>query len=148
MQDNNSLRPGFISVQKAIELIQEDTREKAAVDLKFLINNIPYMKVKQNYNIRLLKTAKDGKVERNGSVYVTLMTEYDKQILLKAIQDAYNERTGILVDPAAYGLNRVTTTIDQEAGNTTGVPRANNESDIKLKDPIADNTQQQVMQGV
>lgn len=147
MQEDTGLRPGFVTVQRAVELIQEDTADNAVVDLQFLVNNIPYMKVKQNYTIRLLKTTPEKKVERNGSVYVTLMNEYEKQILLKAIQDAYVERTGILVDPATYGLNRVTTMIDQEAGNTTGVPRANPQSDIKLKDPIADNAQQQVVQG-
>lgn len=148
MQNDTTLQPGFVTVQRAIELIQEDTRENAVVDLQFLVNNIPYMKVKQNFNIRLLKTTSDKKVVRNGSVMVTLMNEYDRQILLRAIQDAYNTRTGILVDPATYGLNRVTTTIDQELGNSTGVPRPNTESNTKLNDPIADNTAQQVMQGV
>lgn len=148
MQNDTALRPGFVPVQRAIELIQEDTREKAVVDLQFLVNNIPYMKVRQNFNIRLLKTTPEGKVVRNGSVNVTLMSEFDRQILLKAIQEAYSQRTGILVNPETYGLNRVTTTIDQEKGFTTGAPRPDIESDTKFKDPIADNTAQQVIQGV
>lgn len=148
MERNSGLMPGFITVERAIELIKEDSRDKAVVDLQFLVNNIPYMKVKQNYNIRLLKTDDKGKVVRNGTVYVTILNEYDKQILLRAITDAYNERTGIMVNPATYGLNRVTTTVDQEAGHTTAIPRPNNESTVKPGEQIQSSPQQVIQQGV
>lgn len=148
MEHSSGMMPGFITVERAIELIKEDTRENAVVDLQFLVNNIPYMKVKQNYNIRLLKTTADGKVVRNGTVYVTIMNDYDKQVLLRAITDAYNERTGVLVNPLTYGLNRVTTTIDQEVGQTTGRPRPNEESTIKAGEQIQSTPQQVIQQGV
>lgn len=148
MQPNMPQGNDFITVEEAIKLIQSDTREDAKVDLQFMVNNIPYLKPKQLFNIRLLKTTEDGKVVRNGTLYVRIMSKYDKEVMLRALQDAYNARTGILVDPDSYGLNRVSTTIDEEKGKTTAQPRGNTESKIGFRDQIGDNNEQQVLQGV
>lgn len=146
MQPNNNLMPGFITVEDAIALIKKDKRDDATVDLQFLANNIPYMKVKQNYNIRLMKTV-NGRAVRNGSVYVTLYTEYDRQILLKAIQDAFEERTKLKLDVENIGLSRVTTMVDEEKGASDGRPRTNAESTVKAGDDIS-KSYEQVLQGV
>lgn len=146
MQPNNNLMPGFITVEDAIALIKKDKRDDATVDLQFLANNIPYMKVKQNYNIRLMKTV-NGRAVRNGSVYVTLYTEYDRQILLKAIQDAFEERTKLKLDVENIGLSRVTTMVDEEKGVSDGRPRTNADSTVKAGDDIS-KSYEQVLQGV
>lgn len=147
MEQNPRLMPGFVTVDKAIELVKADTRDRAVVDLQFLVNNIPYMKVGRNYNIRLLKTV-DGKVVRDGTVYVQIANDYDKQILLRAITDAYNERTGILVSEKSAGVNRITTMVDEESQQVTGTPRENLNSTMKAGDAIISNPNTIVQQGV
>lgn len=134
--ENQGLQPGFVTVEDAIAIIKKDTRKNATVDLRFLVNNIPYLKVKQNYNIRLMKT-ENGVHKRDGEVYVTIHTEYDKQILLKAIADKYQESTGIKLDDGAIGVNKVTSVIDQESQQMTGRPVVNPSSTTKLGEDIS-----------
>lgn len=134
--ENQGLQPGFVTVEDAIAIIKKDTRKNATVDLRFLVNNIPYLKVKQNYNIRLMKT-ENGVHKRDGEVYVTIHTEYDKQILLKAIADKYQESTGIKLDDGAIGINKVTSVIDQESQQMTGRPVVNPSSTTKLGEDIS-----------
>lgn len=122
MQPNSqTLPPHFVTVEEAIRLIKADKRDDAKVDLQFLVNNIPYMKVKQNYNIRLMKTV-NGRAIRDGSVYVTIYTEYEKQILLHAIQEAYTDRTGIKFNEGEEGVNHVSTVVDQEQSRMDARP--------------------------
>lgn len=138
-------RPGFISVEEAIKLIQSDKRDDAKVDLQFLVSNIPYAEVKHTYNIRKLKTV-DGKVIRDGSVYVMLETEYERQILLKAIQDAYTERTNIRFNPDGMGVNYVSSVVDQETNQMSAQPRAG-AAPVLQKDEIIKESIDQVIQG-
>lgn len=119
MQNNPQSRPGFIPVEEAIALIKKDRRDDAVVDLQFLVNNLPYLRAKHVYNIRLLKTIIDEKtkipkVVRNGSVYVSLANDYDVQILARAITEAFQERTNIQVNFDEPGVNKITTAIDEE----------------------------------
>lgn len=146
MQPNaQQLRPGFVTVEDAIKLIQADKRDDAKVDLQFLVNNIPYMQVKHNYNIKKLKTI-DGKVVRDGHVYVTLYTEYDRQMLLKAIQDAYAQRVGIQFNPDDLGVNYVSTMVDQEKNEMSGRPQAGAEAVLQKNEVIKEGVGQ-VIQG-
>ena len=62
---DNNLPTGFISVDEAIKLINEDSRTDAKVDTKFLVSGLPYLRVGGTYNIRLMKH-QDGKAVRNG----------------------------------------------------------------------------------
>lgn len=152
MQDSQQLPPGFITVEEAIALIKKDRRDEAVVDLKFLVNNIPFLMTKHNYNIRLLKHVTDPKtnerrVVRNGSVYVTLRSDYETQILLQAIKDAYKERTNIVLNTDEPGVNKVTTAIDEEKQVTTPVVRENPDSETKVGTDIS-NPYSQTLQGV
>lgn len=146
MNPTNSYRPGFISVEDAIALIKADKRDDATVDLQFLANNLPYLRTKGIYNIRRMRTDEKGHAVRDGSSYVTIHTEYDRQILLKAIQDAFEERTKIHLNVENIGLNKVTTVVDEENNNTTGQPRMNESSDINKGDSIK--SYSQTVQGV
>lgn len=119
MQNNRPLPNGFIPVEEAIALIKKDKREEAVVDLQFMVNNLPYLRVKHHFNIRLLKTVEDEKthqrkVVRNGTLYVNLPTEYEVQILAKAITEAYAERTKIQLNYEQPGVNKITAMIDEE----------------------------------
>lgn len=154
MQNNQPLPAGFIPLEEAIALIKADKRDDATVDLQFLVNNVPFLKKKGTYNIRLLKTVKDeatgqNKTVRNGTVYVFLPTEYDVQVLYRAIKEAYEERTKIaLADDVeeALGVNRLTTAIDEEKGMGERV-RVNTESRTKKGADIS-KSYEQVLQGV
>lgn len=146
MQSDQNLLPGFISIEDAIALIKKDERDDATVDLQFLANNIPYMKVKQTYNIRLMKTI-DGRATRTGTAYVIIHTEYDRQILLKAIREAFEARTNIQLNVENIGINHVTSMIDQEKQATDPRPRSNAESTVKVGDDIS-NPYEQTLQGV
>ena len=142
MQNNPQLPPGFITVDEAIALIKKDKRDNAVVDLKFLVDNIPYLQKRHNYNIRLLKTVKDeatgqNKTVRNGTVYVPLATEYDAQILLHAITDAYRERTNIAISEDALGVNCVTTMIDEQKSISDVRPRINEEAGTQIGTDIS-----------
>lgn len=146
MQPINNLPPGFIPVEDAIALIKRDTIEQPTVDLQFLANNIPYMKAKQTYNIRLMKADSNGRAVRNGSVYVILQTEYDRQILLKAIQDAFETRTKIKLNVENIGLKQVTTMVDEAKGGQA-LPRYNGGSEVKAGTDIS-KPYAQTLQGV
>lgn len=152
MQNSQPLPPGFVTIEDAIALIKADRRDNAVVDLQFLVNNLPYLRTKGHYNIRLLKTVegeKSGgkKVVRNGSVNVFVATDYDKQILQRAIVDAFKERTTIELDVDNPGVNHITSTVDEEKGGTAQV-RPNMEASTKAGDTILQNNPQQILQGV
>lgn len=142
---NQQLNPGFVTIEDAIKLIRSDKRDDAKVDLQFLVNNIPYMRVKGVYNIRKLKTT-NGKVERDGEVYVTLYTQYDLEILKRAIQDAYSERTGIQFNTENVGVNYVSSIIDQEKNQMSGRPQAGAEAVLQPNEIIKEGISQ-VIQG-
>lgn len=152
MQTNIPTGPDFISAEELVKLIQLDKPDDAKVDIQFMVNNIPYLRVNQLFNVRLLKTTPEGKVERDGTLYARIMNDYDKAIVLKALQDVYNSRTGILVNPAELGINKVTTAIDEEKGKTTAQPQINKESSIvvgeKLGNSLNEVNEQKVLRGV
>ena len=146
MQPNRQqLNPGFVTIEDAIKLIQSDKRNDAKVDLQFLVNNIPYMRVKGVYNIRKLKTV-NNKVERDGEVYVTLYTQYDLEILKRAIQDAYSARTGIQFNPESVGVNYVSSVIDQEKNQMSGRPQTGGDPVLQPNEIIKEGASQ-VIQG-
>lgn len=152
MQNSQTLPPGFVAIEDAIVLIKADRRDKAVVDLQFLVNNLPYLRTKGHYNIRLLKTVEDEKtggkkVVRNGSVNVFVATDYDKQILQRAIVDAFKERAGIEINVDNPGVNHITSTVDEEKGSMAQV-RPNLDASTKAGDAILQRNPQQILQGV
>lgn len=153
MQNNQPLPPGFIPVEDAIALIRADKREDATVDLQFLVNNLPYLQTKHNYNIRRLKTVTDEKTGQRGTVragtsYVHIATDYDREILRRAIQEAFEARTSIKLREDATGVNKVSTMLDYESGNTMGKPRLDTSSvGAKEGDDIS-RPYEQVLNGV
>ena len=91
MDDN--LPNGFIKVEDAIKLINEDSRTDAKVDTKFLVSGLPYLRVGGTYNIRLMKH-KDGKAVYNGEKFVQIANEYEKSMLEHAIVEHYKAMSG------------------------------------------------------
>lgn len=152
MQTNIPTGPDFISAEELVKLIQSDKPDDAKVDIQFMVNNMPYLRVNQLFNVRLLKTTPEGKVVRDGTLYARIMNPYDKEIVLQALRTVYQERTGILVNPAELGINKVTTAIDEEKGKTTAQPQFNPESSVttgeKLGGTLNEINDQKVLQGV
>lgn len=144
--NQQTLRPGFITIDDAIRLIKEDKRDDAKVDLQFLVNNLPYLKAKHIYNIRKLKTV-DGKVVRDGTLYVTIHSEYDRQILLKAIQEAYTERTKIQFNADEPEVSYVSTIVDQEASRMMGTPTIVSSDAVLQRNEVIKEGASQVIQG-
>lgn len=134
--ENNGLPRGFITIQQAIELIESDTRRDPVVDTAFLLRNIPYLKLGQNYNIKLLTRDDDGRIVENGSKYVQILTERDLVNLREAIGDHYKLVTGRNVDTNSIGLRRMTTVSDDEK-NPAAKNIVNEESKIKFGDELS-----------
>lgn len=147
MQPTTQYAPGFIPVEEAIALINKDTRDNATVDLQFLTNNIPYLKVNHNYNIRLLKTVAPNKHEYAGERFVTIRSKYEMEVLKKAILDKFAEATGQKLNADTYGINKITTTIDQETEHSTGQPRVDTTSKTSFGQDIS-KPYEEVLQGV
>ena len=89
----NNLPKGFISVDDAIKLINEDTRADAKVDTRFLLSGLPYLRVGGTYNIRLAKHV-DGKATYNGEKFVMIASEYERAMLEHAIVEHYKAMSG------------------------------------------------------
>lgn len=134
--ENNGLPRGFITIQQAIALIESDTRKDPVVDTQFLLNNIPYLKLGQNYNIKLLTRDDNGNIVENGNKYVQILSERDLVNLREAISDHYKNVTGRVVDSNSIGLRRMTTVSDDEK-NPTARNMVNEESKIKYGDELS-----------
>lgn len=134
MQNNNNLSPGFIEMSEAIELIKSDTRANPVVDMDYLISRKKWIETAHNFRIpkvRRLKPeemyrTKRGKIveyETIGEVNVYIATNFDKELLLKTINDKYKELVGHEYRELA---TRATSTVADDAQGREAVrPRAN-----------------------
>lgn len=89
----NNLPHGFIPVEEAIKLINEDSRTDAKVDTKFLLSGLPYLRVGGTFNIRLMKHV-DGKAVYNGEKFVQIASEYERAMLEHAVVEHYKAMSG------------------------------------------------------
>lgn len=110
---NGQLSKGFIPVDKAIELIKKDTRNKATVDLSWMANNRNYIQENKNFRIPLMESDKRGYAHRVGSVYVFISSAYEKESLKQAIRDAFKARTNIELNAEGETYNKSTVQDDE-----------------------------------
>ena len=89
----NNLPHGFIPVEEAIKLINEDSRTDAKVDTKFLLSGLPYLRVGGTFNIRLMKHV-NGKAVYNGERFVQIASEYERAMLEHAVVEHYKAMSG------------------------------------------------------
>lgn len=130
-----NLAPGFVTVEKAIELINSDTRKDPVVDVDFLLDNLPNMRTDLNYNIKLLKRDKDGKIVDNGCVFVTITTDWEKAQLEHAIVNHHKEATGKEIDPKSIGIRYLTTENDDSITGAAKI-RVNEKPMTKVGDKL------------
>lgn len=84
----------FISIDDAIRLIDKDTRKDPVVDVDYMVNASPYIRVNGNFTIKLLTRAADGRIVENGVKFVQIASEWDKSRLKHAIFEHYKNATG------------------------------------------------------
>lgn len=136
---NTNLPHGFVSVEEAIKLIESDTRKEPVVDVLFMVNNLPYLRVNGNFNIKLL-TKKDGKIVDNGSRFVQIESDFQRITLEHALTEHYKQATGKEIDPGQIGLSSITAAYDDNGGSTVQ-PRLNDKPMTKFGDPTIGGTQ-------
>lgn len=133
--DNKSLPNGFITVEKAVELIKSNTFDKPVVDIKYLVGHLPWVELAHNFRIPVVRLLtpdeykelmrrfpgrRPNELTRVKDETVTLRTSYEVELLKKAIRDNYKEITKH--DYEAKGTRGITTVIDEEKG-TDASPR-------------------------
>lgn len=127
-------RPGFISVEDAVKLIESDTRSNPVVDMDYLVSKIVWIEVNHNFRIPKIKRLKPEEVHRTkrgkiveyetiGEVNVSVDTAYQKEYLKKAILDKYRELVGHEYKEA--GVRAVSTVADDAQGRAAVQPRTN-----------------------
>ena len=113
---DNNLPKGFITIEEAIKLINEDTRANAKVDARFLVNGLPYLRVGGTYNIRLMKH-ENGKAVYNGEKFVLISSEYERAMLEHTIVEHYKEVSGNVdfqYDSETAPTRNLSTAVDDE----------------------------------
>ena len=133
MSTDNNLSPGFSSVEDAVALIKSDSRENPVVDMDTIIHKTVWIETNHNFRIpkirRLapneIRRTKRGKVveyENNGEVNVYIATNFEKELLKKAIFDKYRELVGHEYKEA--GVRATSTVADDGEGRAAVRPRA------------------------
>lgn len=130
----NQLSPGFVEVDKAVELIKTDTRENPVVDMDYLIAHTNWIETNHNFRIpkiRMLKPeevrrTKRGKIieyENIGDIYVYIATNFERELLKKTIYDKYRELVGH--EYKELGVRARSTVADDAQGRAAVQPRNN-----------------------
>lgn len=131
---NNNLSPGFSSVDDAIALIKSDTRANPVVDMDYLISRKKWIETAHNFRIPKVRRLKPEEVYRTkrgkiveyetiGEVNVYIATNFDKELLLKTINDKYKELVGH--EYRELTTKAVSTVADDAQGRAAVQPRAN-----------------------
>lgn len=131
---NGQLSPGFVEIDKAVELINSDARENPVVDMDYLIGHTVWIETNHNFRIPKIRRlapeevyrTKRGKVieyENAGDVYVYIATNFEKELLKKTIYDKYKELVGHEYKEA--GVRARSTVADDAQGKAAVQPRVN-----------------------
>lgn len=131
---NGQLSPGFVEVDKAVELIKSDTRENPVVDMDYLIGHTVWIETSHNFRIPKIRRLKPEEVRRTrrgktieyentGDVYVYIATNFEKEILKKTIFDKYRELVGHEYQAATVKAR--STVADDAQGKAAVQPRVN-----------------------
>ena len=116
-----TLPKDFMSLEEAVALINSDSRSDAKVDTKWMVKHIDWIEEAHNFQIPLMKTTSDKRVEPIGKKYVQIVTSYDKELLKKTIRDHYRDMVGHEYD--APVTKAVSTVADEEQSGGAVRPR-------------------------
>lgn len=132
--NSDNLAPGFISVDKACELIKSDTRENPVVDMDYLVSRLKWVEAAHNFRIPKIRRlsrdevykTKRGKVieyENIGDVYIYIATNFEKELVRKTILDKFRELVGR--EYKEQTVKAMSTVADDAEGKSAVRPRAN-----------------------
>lgn len=108
-------RPGFLSLEDAVALINSDSRSDAKVDTKWLVSHIDWIEEAHNFRIPLLKTTSDKRIVPCGSKYVEVTGGYEKETLKRTIRNHYRDMVGHEYD--APKVHAVSSVVDDEVAS-------------------------------
>lgn len=112
--NNNNLPNGFVTIDEAIKLINEDKPTDAKVDIEFMVARLPFMRLNGTFNIRLMKTDPEKGAIYDGEKYVLFESEYQIAMLEHAIVEHYKKvSTNKNFDPTQV-TRSLSTAIDDE----------------------------------
>lgn len=134
MQNRGNLSPGFVEVDEAVELIRAATRKDTQVDIDKLIIKKKWIETGHNFRIPLVRKLKPeeiyrtrrGKVvdyEEVGEMNVYIATNFQKELLLKAINDKFKELAGH--EYRELATHAISTVADDAQGKDAVRPRGN-----------------------
>ena len=137
MSPKNNLSPGFVEMDEAIELIKSDTRQNPVVDMDYLILKKKWIETAHNFRIPKVRRlapqdvyrTKRGKIveyETIGEVNVYVATNFDKELLIKTINDKYRELVGH--EYKEINTRAMSTVADDAQGRDAVRPRPNAKS--------------------
>lgn len=134
--DKNSLPNGFISIEDAVKLIENNTFDEPTVDIKYLAKSLDWVEVAHNFRIpkvRLITKEeymealkkrpgkRPNELIKRGSETVTVRTAYEAELLKKTIKDNYRKTAGKEYQPQI--TRGISTVADQDMGSDV-TPRA------------------------
>lgn len=128
------LPPGFVTVNKACEVIASDTRENPVVDMDYLVAHIVWIETNHNFRIPKIRRLKPDEVRRTkrgkvieyeniGDIYVSINTNYEKELLKKTILDKFKQLVGH--EYKEVGVRARSTVADDAQGKAAVQPRNN-----------------------
>lgn len=134
MSPNKTLSPGFITVEEACELIKSDTRQNPVVDMDYIVSRKKWIETAHNFRIPKVRRLAPNDVYRTkrgelveyetiGEANVYLATNFDKELLIKTINDKYRELMGH--EYKELTTKAVSTVADDAQGRDAVRPRAN-----------------------
>lgn len=134
MQNQNTLPPGFIEIDKAVEIIKANTREDPDVDLDYAVRSLPWLETKQNFRLQRIKRLPADKIRRTrygqpkeyekvGEYNVEIKTDFDRELMKKTILDKFRELTGH--EYRQLSVRARSTVADDAQGKAAVQPRNN-----------------------
>lgn len=141
---NNNIPIGFIPVDKAVELIRSDDKNKPVVDIDYLITRVYRIELGGTFRIPRVRAlaqneiyrSRNGKIiyeEHIGNEYVRLDTPLEVEMLKQAIRDKYREEAGHEYKEV---LVRGVSTVADDAGGNNAVKPRKNKPNTKVGDSI------------
>lgn len=131
---SGQLSPGFSTVDQAVELIKQDTRQNPVVDMDWLVAHIKWIETAHNFRIPKIRRlsadevyrTKRGRLkeyETTGEMNVYIATAFEKELLRKTILDKFRELVGR--EYQEKSLRASSTVADDAQGRDAVRPRAN-----------------------
>lgn len=150
MNPNNNIPIGHISVDDAVKLIKQDSRQNPIVDMDYLIQHIVWLdrngeaKTFRIPKVRRLKPeevykTRTGKIvdyETTGEANVFINTPFERELLKQTIRDKYREEVGH--EYQAKTVRAFSTVADDAQGTNAVRPRANTKPIAKEGASIGD----------